>query len=108
MLEVQVESRKLMRMIYSFIKKLPKTELYTSIPQILRSSLSVGSNLAEGKERSKKEFKRYVDISRGSLEELRFQIEVISEEYNIDSKDIIEQINLIGKRTYRLRLALQT
>lgn len=106
MLKVQVESKRLMKLIYDYVKKLPKFELYVSIPQILRSALSVGSNLAEGKNRDKKEFSRFVKISRGSLDELKFQIQVTAEEYRIDSEEIIKQIELIGKMTYNLLLAL--
>ena len=50
--------------------------------QMLRSSISIPSNIAEGSERkSIPDFQRFINIARGSAEELRTQI-FISREVN--------------------------
>ena len=48
--------------------------------QIQRSSVSIPSNIAEGYERrSLKEFLHFLNIARGSLSELRTQLEIAHE-----------------------------
>lgn len=63
---------------------------YTLNPQLLRSCISIGSNLVEGRRRTNKEFCRFLDISIGSADEALFQISF----YN-NTKDIEELLNRI-------------
>lgn len=69
-LSVISKSKKLVNMVYKLCNELPRREEYIIIPQILRSAISVPSNIAEGSEKSKKDFIRYIRIARGSLREL--------------------------------------
>ncbi len=60
--------------------------------QMRRASLSIASNIAEGYERnSTKEFIRFLLISKGSISELRTQIE-ISKEINYINQEIFDNI----------------
>ena len=55
----------------------PEIEKFNLISQINRCAVSIPSNIAEGKGRSSdKEFKQYLYIARGSLFELRTQLEL--------------------------------
>ena len=59
--------------IYRLIRSFPKTETYALVDQIKRATYSVPANIVEGHSKNtKKEFLRYLYISRGSLEELRY------------------------------------
>lgn len=61
--------------IYEVTKHYPRDEIYGLTSQIRRASVSVGSNVAEGKSRgSDKEYIRFLKIARGSLSELKFQL----------------------------------
>lgn len=51
---------------------------YTLHPQMLRSCISIGSNIAEGSRKTNKDFRRYIDIALGSAEELKFQLSLLS------------------------------
>ena len=54
--------------------------------QILRSAVSVPSNVAEGAERdSKKEFVRFLHISKGSAAELRTQLHIAARAEIVDA-----------------------
>jgi four helix bundle protein len=83
-------SHNLVLEIYNVLKKFPPEERFTLCDQIKRAAYSVPANIVEGHSKnSKKEFIKYLYISRGSLEELRyflllsFHLNYISEEcYN--------------------------
>ena len=71
-LEVWKRSSNLSVNIYNYFKDLKD---FSFKDQITRSSLSIPSNIAEGFERiSDKETIRFIDISKGSIAELKTQI----------------------------------
>ncbi len=59
---------KLATLIYEATKCFPKHELFGITSQLRRSALSVPTNIVEGYSRkSRKEFKRFIDIALASL-----------------------------------------
>jgi four helix bundle protein len=63
--------------VYKATADFPKSEIYGLTAQIRRASVSVFSNIAEGQGRiSKGEFLQFLGHARGSLLELRSQLEV--------------------------------
>ena len=59
--------------IYKLIKDFPKSETYSLVDQIKRAAYSVPANIVEGHSKNtRKDFIRYLYISRVSLEELRY------------------------------------
>ena len=65
------ESYGLVLECYRVTKSFPKYELYGLTSQTRRAAFSVVANLAEGSaKRGRREFRRYLDISIGSLAEL--------------------------------------
>jgi four helix bundle protein len=64
-------------MVYTLSSKIPESEKFGLISQIRRSSVSIPSNIAEGYGRNyKKDYSRFLQISRGSLFECQTQIEM--------------------------------
>ena len=76
-LEVYRESYELMIIIHQEIIKLPIYEKHDLIPQMRRASKSIPANIAEGwaKRNHEKEFKRHLDSSLGSANEMEVHIE---------------------------------
>lgn len=79
-LDVWIESRKLVKMVYTICKKFPSEEVYGITSQIKRCSVSIPSNIAEGCGRQgAKETIHFLHISRGSLFELETQLYLSSD-----------------------------
>lgn len=61
--------------VYSITKDFPKDEQFGLISQMRRASASIPMNLIEGGYRgTRKEFKQFVSVARGSAGELKYQI----------------------------------
>lgn len=66
--------------VYELTEQFPKSEIYGLISQMRRCSVSIPSNIAEGRRRgSKKDFCQFVRIAYGSGAELETQIEIAKE-----------------------------
>jgi four helix bundle protein len=74
--------------------------------QILRSALSIPSNISEGSERgSKKEFRYFLNIAKGSAAELRTQIYIAGKIGILEEKKALELADSL-KRISRMMQAL--
>jgi four helix bundle protein len=63
--------------VYRASARWPKVEQYGLTAQVRRSAVSVAANIAEGAaKRGPAEFRRFLDISLGSLSELRYLLEL--------------------------------
>ena len=83
---------KIVCLVYQLVKSFPQEELYALTSQIKRASISIPSNIAEGYGRNTdKSFSHFLDISRGSLNELETQL-IIAKEL-----DFITDFNLYNE-----------
>lgn len=96
-LEIWKNGIVIVKQIYQLSQKLPSQEKFGLRSQITRAAVSIPSNIAEGCSRNSEiEFKRFLEISIGSLFEIETQL-IICEELNFltseNLKDIFELLN---------------
>lgn len=78
-LNVYVLSLKLLKKLYPFLRKLPKSE-YDTVRQEKRAGKSISALIAEGfaKRSSEKEFKRFLKMAIGSSDEVISHLRTIA------------------------------
>ena len=100
-LEVWIESRKLVSMIYSATHDFPKEEIFGLTNQMRRSAVSIPSNIAEGNgRRTTNDTLQFLYISRGSIFELETQIYLALDLKYIDNdtfQQLISQLTICKK-----------
>jgi four helix bundle protein len=74
-LKVWAKAHLLTLAIYDITRRFPKEEVFGLTSQMRRASASIGANIAEGcGRRSDAEMKRFVQIARGSANELEYHL----------------------------------
>jgi four helix bundle protein len=101
-LEVYNESLRLLRKLYAFLLKLPKSE-YDTIVQCKKCGKSIPANMAEGwaKRSSELEFRRFFKIAIGSSDELISHLRTVViavPRLLIEAKELAEEYKVLSKR----------
>lgn len=105
-LGVYVESLHLLKALYLFVRKIPKTE-YDSVKQLKRAGKSVSALIAEGfaKRSSELEFKRFLKMAIGSSDEVISHlraIAMIEPKLLTSAKEVAEKYKILSKRLNKL------
>lgn len=96
------KSHELVLKIYEVTQDFPRDELFGLKSQIRRASVSVPSNIVEGKARgSNKEYKRFLLMARGSLEELKYQL-LLTKDLQYINESKYEEILILAREVGRL------
>jgi four helix bundle protein len=96
----------LVEKVYELTLLFPKDEKHGLISQIQRSAVSIPSNISEGAGRnSNKEFRNFLGIANGSINELSTQLELalrIGYLKESESQEIFKLITEIQKMNFTL------
>ena len=96
--------------VYDATKSFPKHELYGLTSQARRAAFSVAVNIAEGSaKRGAAEFRRFIDISIGSLAELAYILRLVRDLKLMSEEDCCRLEALRGRAgfmTWRLYQAV--
>ena len=93
------ECREVYHLLYDILKSRKDYYLWQ---HCLKSLVSVGSNIAEGNKRGKKEQLRFMDFADGSMAEFEFQYSLLK----IDSTEIPDKVDKIKAMMYKLRMSV--
>jgi four helix bundle protein len=100
----------LVKAIYKVTQKWPKSELYGLVSQTRRAAFSIPVNIAEGSaKRGSREFRRFLDISVGSMAELTYCLRLARElQYVTDAewKEVESKRGPAGRLLWRLYEAI--
>ena len=80
------------KLVYKQLKNIPHDAKYELGSQLIRSAISIPSNIAEGSSRSSaKDYQRFIEIALGSSFELETQLIILREitEENEDLKNLL-------------------
>lgn len=83
--------------VYQLTAALPKDETYGLARQVRAAAVSIASNLAEGQARGPREFKRFLKIGLGSLQELETQLLLAERLGFVNSQQIKPAMNLAAE-----------
>jgi four helix bundle protein len=86
-LDVYNKAVDLVSNIYSLTRRFPKNETFGLTSQLRRAAVSIAVNISEGSARTKKDFSRFLDISRGSLFECVTLLEISQKQCNINQHE---------------------
>ena len=96
-LDIWVQARKLVNLVYVLTKSFPKDEQFSLTSQIRRCAISVPSNIAEGCGRqTANDTIRFLHIARGSLFELETQL-LLADDLEYLASDVNEVLGEIER-----------
>jgi four helix bundle protein len=88
--------------VCSQTKKYPTEEKYGLVSQMRRTVSSVPMNLMEGCHRnSKKEYRQFVGIAKGSSAELKYQL-LLSRDLRYITENVFNKLNKINQRVLQM------
>jgi four helix bundle protein len=92
------KAHQLVLAVYRYSDNFPGKEMYCLIPQLRRAAISVPANIAEGfKKKSKTDKVRYMNISQGSLEEVRYYLILAADLGYGNSDKLSDDLNIVSK-----------
>lgn len=94
-LQAWQEAKRLVNVIYSLVKKPPFSKDFALRDQIIRSSISIMSNIAEGFDSgSDQQFIQFLVYSKRSTSELQSQLYIALDNHYINEKEFYSAYNM--------------
>jgi len=91
--------------IYKLTQRFPKEEMYGLVSQLRRASVSVASNIAEGRGRlNPAEFRQFLGVALGSTFEVQTQL-VVARRLNMGNEKAIDEAAALGDQVSKMLTA---
>jgi len=105
------KAHQLTLIIYQMTISYPADERFGIVSQIRRSAVSISANIAEGQTKTRKDFLRFLEIARGSLEETKYHL-LLSRDLSYCTipqyDDVSQKSDEVGRLLYGLIQKLRT
>lgn len=75
--------------VYLLTKSFPDYEMFGLISQLRRAAVSIPLNISEGSARSKKDFRHFIDMARGSIFECVAVLQISLKQHYLDQQKFI-------------------
>ncbi|MBI2103705.1 four helix bundle protein [Candidatus Woesebacteria bacterium] len=109
-LNVYKEALDFVDFIYEVTSSWPKEEIFGLTNQVRRASVSIALNIAEGSSRTRKDFRHFLDLARGSCYECYAILRIARNRNYIDERNFdkaYEFCNKIARMISALKRSLQ-
>lgn len=109
-LKVYQESIVFVDTIYNITKEWPRDELFGLTNQLRRAAVSIALNIAEGSSRSNKDFRRFLDLAKGSTYECVASLQIAKNREYIPADQytkLYAELVIIAKMISKLKVGLQ-
>ncbi len=109
-LRVYKEALILVNFVYEITSKWPKDELFGLISQFRRAGVSIALNIAEGSSRTRKDFRHFLDLARGSCYECVAILEIARNRKYINENEYLnlyEKCDKLARMINALKTALK-
>lgn len=88
--------------IYKLTRSLPKDEVYGLGSQMRRASISIASNIAEGRGRlSPAEFRHFLGLAQGSAYELQTQL-IVAQTLQLGDIEVLDQAAFLSNEISKM------
>jgi four helix bundle protein len=108
-LRVYQEALILIEMLYVTTRTFPKDELFGLTNQLRRAAVSIALNIAEESSRTRKDFRHFLDMARGSCYECIAILTVAKNNKYINNQEYLlyyQQLNKLTKMINALKASL--
>ena len=104
-LKIWQRSMDLAEIVYKLTASFPRDEKYGMISQLQRCAVSIPSNISEGAGRAtNKQFKYFLEMSRGSCNELQTQLE-LSFRFSYMEKEVLDKTAAEALQIFKMILS---
>jgi four helix bundle protein len=88
--------------IYELTRGFPKDEAFGLTAQMRRASVSVASNVAEGRGRlNRAEFRQFLGLAQGSIFELKTQL-VVAQRLELGNSETLDRANSLAEEVSKM------
>lgn len=109
-LKIYQEALIFIDLVYTITLKYPREEVFGLTNQFRQAAVSIALNIAEGTSRTKKDFKRFLDLAKGSCYECIAIITISKTRKYISNDEFVElyeKLNKLSRMMTKLQLSLR-